>query len=114
MVELTKKNKKQLRELMIKAYAKELNELLVALSKKFDAWKNHQIDCWELEELIHKFHNSHAEKLFNYYNSKVDPILIISRALAQKLIQKEEIPDETLPYVERCIHLFKEDDNDEF
>jgi hypothetical protein len=46
MVELTKKTKKQLRELMLKAYAKELDELLVALSKKFDAWKNHQIDCW--------------------------------------------------------------------
>ena len=114
MVELTKKTKKQLRELMIKTYAKELDELLVALSKKFDAWKNHQIDCWELEELIHKFHNGHAKKLFNYYNSKVDPTLIISHVLAKNLIQKKEIPDEALPYVEGCIHLFKEDDSDEF
>lgn len=113
MVELTKKTKKQLRELMVKAYAKELDELLGALSKKFDAWKNHQIDCWELEEFIHKFHNGHAKKLFNSYNSKVDSILIISRSLAKKLIQKEEIPDEALPFVEGCIHLFIEDNTKE-
>lgn len=91
MIEFSKKVKKQLRELMIKAYAKELDALLVSLSKKFDAWKNHQIDCWELEELIHKFSDRQAKKLFNYYNSNTQPILIVSHAVAKKLIQKEEI-----------------------
>ena len=110
MVSLTKLTKKQLRELILNAYAKELDQLLVALSKKFDAWKNHQIDCWKLEDCIHKFHSVQAAKLFDYYNSNVDPILIVANALAKNLIQKGEIPDEALPYIEGCIHLFQEDD----
>lgn len=108
MIELTKKTKKQLRELMIKAYAKELDALLLTLSKKFDDWKNDRIDCWELEELIYQFHNGSAKKLFNHYNSRVDPILMVSHALVKDLLQKEEIPDEALPYVERCVQLYNQ------
>lgn len=89
---------------MIKAYSKELDELLVGLSKKFDAWKNHQINCWELQELIHKFPKCHAKNLFN---SKGQPILIVSSVLAKNLIRKEEIPDDALPYMEGCIKLLK-------
>lgn len=71
--------------------------------------EHRQIDCWQLAELIHKFHNGHARKLFNYYNSKVDPVLIISSALSRNLIQKEDIPDEAITCIKQCLHHFFED-----
>lgn len=114
MAEFSKKTKKQLKELMIKADAKELDQALLKLSEAFDAWEHRQIDCWQLEELIHKFHNDHARKLFNYYNSKVDPVLIISSALSRNLIQKEDIPDEALTCIEHCLHhLFEDKETEE-
>lgn len=110
MIELTKKTKKRLRELLGIAYARELDRYLLDLSKKFDDWKNGKIDCWNLSDHIHEFHNGISRDLFNAYNCKsVHPTYMISRALVKKLIQKEDIPPEALPHVENCTSLFEEE-----
>jgi hypothetical protein len=107
MVELSKKTRKEFRKLLGKAYSKELDQHLFDLSIKFDDWKNKKIDCWDLNDHIHKFHDGISRDLFNTYNaSGMDDIFMISRALANDLIQKEEIPDEAIEIVERCANEF--------
>lgn len=102
MIELSKKTRKELRKLLLQAYAKELNQHLFDLSKKFDDWKNQKIDCWDLNDHIHQFHDGISRDLFNAYNAKgVDDLYMISRALANNLLQKEEIPNEVIGIVER-------------
>ena len=103
MVELSKKTQKELRKLLMKAYAKELDQHLFDLSMKFDDWKKKKIDCWDLNYHIHKFHDGILRDLFNTYNARgMDDIYMISRALANDLLCKEEIPSEAIDIVERC------------
>lgn len=105
MIELSKKTRKELRKLLIQAYAKELDQHLLDLSMKFDDWKNKKIDCWDLNDHIHKFHDGISRDLFNTYNARgVDEIYMISRALANDLLRKEEIPSEAIDIVERCVN----------
>lgn len=103
MIELSKKTRKELRKLLIKAYGRELDQHLFDLSIKFDDWKNEKIDCWDLSDHIHQFHDGIARNLFNAYNARgIDDIYMVSRALANDLLLKEEIPSEALDIVERC------------
>jgi len=103
MIELSKKTRKELRKLLTKAYAKELDRHLFDLLMKFDDWKNKKIDCWDLNDHIHKFHEGISRDLFNTYNAKgVDDVYMISRALANDLLKKEEIPSEAIDIVEHC------------
>lgn len=106
MIELSKKTRKELRKLLIQAYAKELDQHLLELSMKCDDWKNNKIDCWDLNDHIHKFHDGISRDLFNTYNSGVDDIYMISRALANDLLRKEEIPNEAIDIVEQCANNF--------
>lgn len=107
MIELSKKTRKELRQLLIKAYERELDQHLFDLSIKFDEWKNKKIDSWDLEDHIHKFHDGISSDLFNAYNAKsIDDIYMISRALAHNLLLKEEIPSEAIDIVQRCVNEF--------
>ncbi len=113
MIELTKKTQKRLRELLGLAYSRELDRYLLDLSKKFDDWKEGKIDCWHLNDQIHEFHNGISKDLFNAYNNKsVHATYMISRALVKKLLQKEDIPIEAMPYVEQCTSFFEDEETD--
>ncbi|MBA3721249.1 MAG: hypothetical protein H0W88_02475 [Parachlamydiaceae bacterium] len=101
MVELSKKTKKELRKLLTTAYARELDQHILELSMKFEDWKNRKIDCWDLNDNIHKFHDGISRKLFDAYNARgVDDLYMISRAFASNLLLKEEIPTEAIEIVE--------------
>src|SRR5262245_259720 len=99
MLEISKKTKRELRMLAEKAYAKELDQYLLELSIKFDDWKNKKIDCWDLNDHIHKFHNGISRELFKMYNG-CNNIVVVSRALARNLLSKDEIPSEVIDIVE--------------
>lgn len=102
MIELSKGTRKELRKLLEQAYARELDRYLLDLSIKFEDWKNKKITCWDLEDEIHKFHEGISKKLYNFYNAGgVDQLYMISRALANDLLRKEEIPSEAIEIVER-------------
>jgi hypothetical protein len=107
MINLSKKTRRELRQLLIKAYARELDQHLRDLSMKFEDWKNKKIDCWDLNDHIHKFHDGVSRDLFNTYNARcVDDIYMISRALANNLLQKEEIPGEAIDIIKQCANDF--------
>jgi hypothetical protein len=101
-MELGKQMRKRVRELLGIAYARELDSHLLELSKKFDSWKAKEMDCWELSEEIHKFHDGISRKLYNTYNStkSVNGLFFVARALHLKLLQRDEIPEELIDTVE--------------
>ena len=109
MQELSKKTRKELRTLKAKAHAKEIEKHLVKLSQKFDDWNNGIIDCWDLSDHIHEFHNGISHDLFNAYNAPgVSEIVMVSRGLALGLLQKDEIPEEVADCAEQLsVELFE-------
>ena len=92
--ELTKTQKRLSRKLAGIAYEHELSFHLEVLAKKFDAWREKEITCWELNELIHQYHDSISRELYNLYNSKMHPIAILERAINRGFLEIKEIPDQ--------------------
>jgi hypothetical protein len=68
--------KQSLRELAGVAYEEEMRRALGQLAQSFDAWRDDQIDVWELDQRIHTYHNGPARELYKQYNeSRVDMLL---------------------------------------
>ncbi len=109
MEKLSKSVKKKLRELAEIAYEKELTQYLEELYTHFVDWKNGKIDTFQLDELIHKYHNKDAReayKSFAYSDIKIH----LARAILNNLLTIEEIPDEVKPYISKLIEFEKEED----
>ncbi len=92
--------RRELRELASTAYERELEITLEALYLGFDRWKNKQIDCFELNQLIHEFHQKKSRELWKIYN-QTDNDIIVDRAVRLGILQRGEISAETA----EAIHL---------
>ena len=100
-MEVSKQTRKRLRELKAIAHAKEIEIHLLKISNKFEDWKNKKIDCWDLCDQMHQFHNGIQRDLFNLYNATgTNDMLAIARALALGIIKKEDIPTEVVEWAE--------------
>jgi hypothetical protein len=92
-MQYTKTVRRKMRELVNVAYERELRLELGKLAEQFQLWKEDKIDTFDLEHLIHKFHNGTARVLYNRYTD-VPPEMILPYALTKGLICDNECPDE--------------------
>jgi hypothetical protein len=106
MREYSKSIKRKFRELNSLAYERELTKHLHLLASNFDDWKRKNLSCWDLEELIHKFHNGKARELYTFYNNSI-PELAVASALTRGLLSREEIPDDICEHIEGCLSSFE-------
>jgi len=90
MSDFTKSERKELRKLAGLAYERELSKALGELEGKFKLWKKNKITAFELENLIHQFHNGIARKLWSFY-ANGDSELAIRQAIAKDIILKTEV-----------------------
>lgn len=89
---LSKKQRKIVRELVRTAYTRELAFNLEKLAQQFDEWRNHQINGFELTELIHQYHDGISRDLFKIYNYSKDEVYLLARAVHFGFLNNEEIP----------------------
>jgi len=89
----TKAIAKKMRELASQAYERELRRELEKLAEQFKSWQDEQIDTWDLENAVHKFHNGPARELYKRYTG-LSPAEVLPYALFRKLITYEELPPE--------------------
>lgn len=89
----SKQMRKKLRELNQIAYARELNHHLEQLGQKFDEWRDNGIDCWELNDLIHQFHDGASRDLYKVYQYTPNEALLVSRAVQLGFLKKDELPE---------------------
>jgi len=68
-------------------------------------WKNRQIDCFELNQLIHAFHQKKSRELWKIYDLGDNDIIVV-RALRLGVLQRGEISAETA----EAIHLDRDID----
>ena len=101
----TKTQKKKLRELAGIANERELDQEMEKLYQHFENWRNEKISCFELSELIHKFHQGTSREIWKIYMYS-DPDMAVSRAIALGLLKKEEIPENLLDILELKIGFF--------
>jgi len=103
----TKAQKKKLRELAGIANERELDQEMEKLYQHFATWRGGKIDCFELSDLIHKFHQGASREIWKTY-AYGDPDTAVSRALMFGFLKKEEISEELLAVLEPKINIFRE------
>ena len=101
--------RKELNTLVSTAYERELDGALGDLYESFRKWKDKQIDSFELNQLIHEFHQKESRELWNMYNDK-DEDFIVTRAVRLGVLQPGEISAEAAEaiHMDRLINGYRE------
>lgn len=105
----TKAQRKKLRELAGIANERELDKEMEKLYRHFEGWRKKEICCFELNDLIHKFHQGPSRDIWKMYTYS-DPDTAVSRAVALDLLKKEEIPENLLDILDLKIGFFTDPD----
>ncbi len=109
MVDLPKPVKRQLRELSMQAYERELSSALEKLATQFLEWQSGKIGPWDLTEVIHKFHDSQARDLYKRYETAPDLRLVVAKAVAEGILTQEEIPGSVWTHIESVVEFFRQE-----
>ena len=106
MKNYTKNNIKEINKLSNLAYKRELSAALNNLEKKFEEWNKGDIDCFELNDLIHKYHNNTARELYDKYNNNDLSDITIAWTIANGIISKNEVSKELINKLEDYINRY--------
>jgi hypothetical protein len=101
-LQISKKAKRQLRELADVAYERELRAALKPVEQAFADMHAGKCDAFAVAEAIHQFHQKPARELWARYN-QMEPEFCIITAMLDNVISLEEIPVEVRHwFVERA------------
>jgi hypothetical protein len=104
---LTKAQRRQLRELGGIAYERDLSEHLTALESEFKRWRAGEVDAFELSEAIHRFHQGPARELFSKYESShLD--FAVADAIHRGVLSEDEAGAEALEVLARHLAFLRE------
>ena len=103
---ITKKQKKHLRELAGKAYERDLARCLEALKNGFVRWEADEIDVWALNDKIHDYHDNVARELYKSYVMINDPVLSVAFGIKQGVVDINEVSEECKPLLLNMLSLF--------
>ena len=84
--------RKKLWELAGLAHEHELSRALETLDSHFIQWRRQEIDCFELNDRIHSFHQKTSRELWKTYSSMEDDFLVC-RAVKLGFLSKEDVPE---------------------
>jgi hypothetical protein len=101
-----KQTRAMLRELAGTAYRRELDRHLRDLAVCFGRWDTGEIDCFELSDKIHGFHDGVSRELYVMYE-RLKPEMAIARAIALGLLPRKEVPAATLSELDDKIEFFQ-------
>ena len=105
----SKAQRKKLRQLRDIAYERELDQALEKLYKKFQNWRNKEVDGFELNDLIHKHHQGASREIWKFY-TYAEPDMAVAHAVNQGLLKKEDIPGDILEIIDIRIDFFSRND----
>ena len=91
--DLTKSQRRRIRELAGIAYDRELSRELKALEDHFARWCGGEIDAHELSDRIHVFHQGPNRSLFLMYTGS-DRDVAVASAIGRGILTEEEATPE--------------------
>jgi len=108
MQEVPKRMKRLVREWAGIAHDRDLRKALSELSVQFDRWDRGEIDSFELNDLVHRFHPGTAREIWRRYASThLEPA--VASAVAAGVLRKEELPAELVQHIARLIEFYEHD-----
>ncbi len=106
MADLTKAQRRHIRDLAVIAHGRELGAALDALNNQFKKWQSGELDPWELNEEIHQHHNGIARELYKAYVMG-DAFHAVGAAVVDGILELDEVREDCRPAVEGYARGFK-------
>jgi hypothetical protein len=104
---LTKAQRRQLRELGGIAYERDLSAHLAALESEFKRWRTQEIDAFELSDAVHRFHQGPARDLFSTYQpSNLD--FAVAHAIHRGVLSEQEAGAQALEVLAKHLSYLRE------
>jgi hypothetical protein len=96
MKKYSKSIQKQLRKLVGEAHKQQLDTALSALHKEFERWEKNEINCFELNNLIHEFHDGISRDLYKQYIMAANSShgYLVKLALENNILNPEDISED--------------------
>jgi len=108
MQEVPKQIKRLVREWAGIAHDRDLHKALSELRAHFDRWDRGEIDSFELNELVHRFHQDTAREIWKRYGtSHLEPA--VASAIAAGVLRTEELPAELVRHIAGLIEFYERD-----
>ena len=107
MQEVPKRIKRQVREWAGIAHDRDLSKALGELRAQFGLWERGEIDAFELNERVHRFHEDTSREIWKRYASThLEPA--VASAVATGVLHREELPSELLQHINGLIEFYKD------
>jgi len=108
MQEVSKRIKRQVREWATIAHDRDLRQALGELRAQFDLWERGEIDSFELNERVHRFHEDTSREIWKRYaTTRLEPA--VASAVAAGVLHREELPSELLQHINGLIEFHEHD-----
>jgi len=107
MADIPKRLKRLLREYLGKAHEAELRQALTSLAEAFKQWEQGEIDSFELNGLIHRFHQGPGREIYLHYDTR-HPEPQVAQAIVHGLIDRATVPAELLEYLAKSIKVYED------
>jgi hypothetical protein len=108
MQEVPKRIRRLVREWAGIAHDRDLRKALNELRAQFDRRDRSEIDSFELNELVHRFHQDTSREIWKRYaTTHLEPA--VASAVAAGVLRKEELPSELLHHIAGLIEFFQHD-----
>jgi len=103
MTDLTKSQKRAVRELLGDAHEAEIAAALIDVEEAIKEWRRAEILPSAVGDRIHKFHKERQE-IFKQYND-LEPMLALARAVTFGFIELSRVPADLQPRVKELQRL---------
>ena len=103
-----KRIKRLVREWAGIAHDRDLRKALGELRVQFDRWDRGEIDAFELNDFVHRFHNDISREIWKRYaTTHLEPA--VASAVAAGVLRKEELPPELTRHIAALIEFYEAD-----
>jgi hypothetical protein len=106
--DLPKAARRAIRELAGLAHERELAAELRRLRCDFDAWAADEMNAFELEQAIHRFHDGVARELYNRYSPGSTLPHAVAAAIMRGTISPTEIPAPAREHLDHLVAMLSE------
>lgn len=90
------------------AHDRDLSKALGELRVQFDRWDRGEIDSFELNDLVHRFHQDTAREIWKRYaTGRSEPA--VASAVAAGVLRREELPVELVQHIVGLIEFYEAD-----
>jgi hypothetical protein len=108
MQEAPKRIKRLVREWAGIANERELRNALSELRAQFARWERGDIGAFELNDLVHRFHQDTSREIWKRYaTTHLEPA--VASAVAAGVLRKEELPAELVQHIAGLIEFYEHD-----